>query len=276
MLKFAQYNKNSRNSSKEESRTEFLFPVFLSVLCGEKDSSEYFQPLARALYQHVWRGSFEGVRCESVGASDGIDFGILRGDDIDFRVANQHRFCRLALRVLEQCLHAQRIGLLGFEAVAAVNPEEKIGQSQGFGNGASWAHGLVAEDCHLASVASGVHERAQRVEDTIVYIRVVELVLAIIIEKELQCDMNEVLVLRIAERAPHQHGSAIADVAGDHVEWQFVPAKVAQCRIYGIAQVLARVHQRSVKVKDQQPQLADRNFTIDLHQDQCIWRLTAA
>src|SRR5579872_6866075 len=95
--------------------------------------------------------------------------------------------------------------------------------------------------------------------------RVVKLMLAVVIEEELQGDMQEVLVFGVAQSSTHEHWSAISNVTGDYLQRQFMTAKMPKHGIDGIAEVLTRIDQRAVKIEDQQPQLPHGNFAIYLH-----------
>ena len=72
-------------------------------------------------------------------------------------------------------------------------------------------------------------------------------------EKGHRC-CNDILVFRIAERAPHQHVDAIADIAGDHGVGQRMPAQVGESGIDAGSQVGAGIDKRPVEVEGDEPQ----------------------
>src|SRR5205814_6938512 len=100
-------------------------------------------------------------------------------------------------------------------------------------------------------------------EYTLIDIGVVELVLAVVIQEVLHGFANEMFIFGISKRAPHQHGSAIPDVAGDDVGGKLVPSKVAQHSIDGVCQVGAGVDQSAIEIKDQQLDSFNRNFAVN-------------
>src|SRR5690242_21809650 len=94
---------------------------------------------------------------------------------------------------------------------------------------------------------------------------VVELVLAIVIQKKLQSDVHEVFVFGIAESTTNKHWGTVADVSADDLQRQFMAAEVAKHRIYGVAQVLSGMDLGSIQIKNQQPQFPNGNLAINLH-----------
>src|SRR5262249_50886026 len=94
--------------------------------------------------------------------------------------------------------------------------------------------------------------------DSVVNVRSVKLVLAIVGHEVEQGFLHEGLVVRIAQRAAHQHRGAIADVAGDDLSRKLGALVVAQHSVDGVGQIQAGIHQRAVQVKDQQLDVVDR------------------
>ncbi len=73
------------------------------------------------------------------------------------------------------------------------------------------------------------------------------------------------LIRGIAQRAPHQHGRAIADVGRDDIQGKVVPSEVPQHPIDGVGQVVARIDQRAIKVENEQLDTLGGYGAIDFH-----------
>src|SRR5579884_3764328 len=205
------------------------------------------------------------MRSEAIGAAHRIKSGVLGRKYIHIGIADQGGLGRLDVGFTKQHARAEWIGLLGFEAVAAVHLKEKWIHCQRIDNCSRRPNRFIAEHRHLAWKSFGRGKSAQRFEYAVIYVRVVELVLAVVIQEELQGNMDEVFVLGIAKSAPHQHGSAIPDVTADHFKWQFVTTKMSEHGVDGIAEILPRIDKGSIEIKNQQPQFPYGNLTIDLH-----------
>src|SRR2546423_155896 len=132
-------------------------------------------------------GIHEGVRSEAVLYSHAVDSCVAGRQHINVRVADDHRLAGLHTGLLQQRLHSDGIGLLSVEAVAAIDLKEVAAQAKGFHNRAGWHNRLIAQHCHLdrLSVAAWVQE-IERFLDSSVNISVIELVFAIVEQKELQ------------------------------------------------------------------------------------------
>src|SRR5438874_5117591 len=133
-----------------------------------------------------------------------------------------------------------------------------------------WPNRFVGKNGHLAREGIRGAEGFECIDYAVIHVRCVKLVLAVVVEEELQGHVKKMLVFGIAQSTTNQHGGAIANVRGNHLQWQFMPSKVAEHRIHRISQVLPGVNQSSIKVEDQEPQLANWDFTINLHFSQFI------
>src|SRR5205807_9402295 len=102
----------------------------------------------------------------------------------------------------------------------------------------------------------------QSLFNSVINIGVIEFVFAIVEQEKLQRLVHKRFVIRIAQSAAHQHGGAVADVAGNDFIRKFGLAKIAKHGIDGICQVDAGINQRAVKVKDQQFQPAGGDGTV--------------
>ena len=113
-------------------------------------------------------------------------------------------------------------------------------------------------------------ESLERVENSLVGVGEVELVLAIILQKE-RVGLGEKILIHIArsdvggqgERTPHEHGCAIADEAGDCGVGQLDKIEFPQRCIHAVAQVLSGIDQRAVEIEDEQLELLDGNRAKD-------------
>src|SRR5262249_52308818 len=103
-----------------------------------------------------------------------------------------------AICFTKELTHAKRIGLLRLEAIAAVDLEEKFIHPKGIDDRAGRSNGLVTQDGHLPRKGVSGAELAQRIDYAIVDVCRIQLVLAIVVEKELKRDVEEVLVFWIA------------------------------------------------------------------------------
>src|SRR5579859_5421607 len=231
-----------------------------------------FDQLRRGIDQDVRRGRFEGVRSESVGHAAAPDAGIAGGEHINIRIADDDGFFRSAAAFAAQSIYAQRVGLFGGEAVSAVNLKEEITQAKRLHDLAGRVHRLVAEHGEPArrSVEIG-RELLQGGQNSVVYQGMIQLVLAVVKQKILERAHQERLIVRIAQGAAHQRGSAVADVAGDDVEGELGASEVPQHGIDGVGQVEARIHQGAIEIEDQELELLARNWAVELdHQIICI------
>ena len=89
-----------------------------------------------------------------------------------------------------------------------------------------------------------VHARIQRGE--------IELVLVVVREKVLQRRDYFSFRSAFADRPPHEHGRAIADVRVDTLMREWIAAHVSEGRVDGVSQIELRIDQRSVKVENYQ------------------------
>ena len=192
------------------------------------------------------------MRGEAVGHAAGPDAGIAPSKDIHRGVANDGRLLGTSFRLFKQRARAFGIGFLGGKAVASVHVEEKLAQPKGFDDCTRGMNWFVGKYRHLPSDAVQALNRSQALPDAVVDVGMVKFVYSVVGEKIVQCFFQELLVFRIAEGAPHQHGSAISDVGSDHFTGQLGPPKMPEHGIDGMNQVEPRINQGAVKVEDQQ------------------------
>src|SRR5215468_2860772 len=126
------------------------------------------------------------------------------------------------------------------KAVAAVDLKKIIAKTKGLNNCARGSYWFIAQHRHFhAGAIPATANRVQALLDARINKRVIELVLAIVEQEKLQRMLNKRLIVRIAQRAPHQHRGAIADVAGNYLVGQQGLAKVPQHGIDGVREVEA-------------------------------------
>src|SRR3954451_22192881 len=108
----------------------------------------------------------------------------------------------------EQSLDAERVKLLGVEAVGTVDLKEEFGEAERFANRTRRMHRLVAEHRHFARFVAVPRsgELLQRIDHVLVNVSVVELVFAIVREKKLDRFGNKAVIVGIAQRASDEHG----------------------------------------------------------------------
>ena len=191
-------------------------------------------------------GVFEGVRLEAEGAADAARAAVAGGEDVDVGVADHDGFCRSdgtpgdVTGFRYEPLKTVRVGLLGVEAVAAVVLEEKAGEIEVGADVAGWVDGFIREDRHEDSGVSG-SDGIERFEDTGVKVGVVELVDAVVVEKECKCFGYIFFVvevaLGVAKGAADEDGGTVSDVAGDDGFGEFRFAEVREGGIDGVAKV---------------------------------------
>src|SRR5579859_763801 len=223
-----------------------------------------FNQLRGRINQHVRRSRLQGVGSESVGYTAAPDAGIAGGEHVNIRIADDDGFFRRAAAFTAQSVYAQRVGLLGGEAVSAVDLKEEITQSERLHDLPRRVHGLVAKHGEPArrSVIEGC-ELLQSGQNPVIDQSVIQLVLAVVKQKVLQRAHEERLVVRVAQGAAHQRRSAVADVAGDDVEGEFGASEVPQHGIDGVGQVEARIHQGAIEIENEKPQLLARNWAVE-------------
>ena len=95
-------------------------------------------------------------------------------------------------------------------------------------------------------------DRFQRRDHPVIYGGVVELVDAVVAEEVLQRLGHESVILRVAQRPPHQHSSAIADIGRDHLFRERGPAVIEEHGVDRLGEVFARIDEGSVKIEDDQ------------------------
>src|SRR5215831_8470214 len=99
--------------------------------------------------QNIRRSILQGMRRQTIGDSHGINPGIAGREHVNIGVADNNGFLRLRAGLFKQNLHACRIGLLGMEAVSAIDLEEIRSKAKRFHNRPRRAYGLVAEHGHF-------------------------------------------------------------------------------------------------------------------------------
>ena len=98
----------------------------------------------------------------------------------------------------------------------------------------------------------------ERVENALVGVSEVQLVLAIVLQKE-RVGLGEQILVHLVrsdvpgqcQRTPHEHGGAVADEAGDHGVGQMDKIEFPQRCIHAVAQVLSGIDQRAVEIEDE-------------------------
>src|SRR4051812_11552136 len=91
--------------------------------------TEHLRQLLWRIYQHVRRDGLERVRRESVRQPDRVHAGIARGEHIDLGIADHDGLLGADAILFEQRARALRVGLLGVEAVAAVDLREEFAEA---------------------------------------------------------------------------------------------------------------------------------------------------
>src|SRR5207248_554785 len=102
----------------------------------------------RTAYENIRRGRFQSMRGHAVGASNGINPGVLSCDYVHIRVSNQYSFGLLAVRFAKQLAHPKRIGFLGLETVAAVDLEKELIHAKRVDDRARRTYRFVAQHRH--------------------------------------------------------------------------------------------------------------------------------
>ena len=213
---------------------------------------------------HIGRSFAQGVGGEAVGYAAGPEAGVASGDDVDGGVADHEGFVGTVFCFLQNGLGALRIGLLGGEAVSAVDVGEEFGESEGIDDGTRGADRFVGEDGHLAGEAVGAADRGEHGLDAIVSVGVVEFVDAVVGEEVLERFVYQMLVAGIAERPPDQGGSAVADVGGDAVAGEFGASEVLEHGVDGMDEIEAGVDQGAVEIEDEQLDLVGIEWAVEL------------
>ena len=152
--------------------------------------------------------------------------------------------------------------------------EEVVGQAQSFADAARGPNRLVGEHGHGSHGDAGrivqLVQGLEGVENARVGVGEVELVLAVVLEKEgvgpgeeIFVDLVERDVTGQCERAPHEHGGAVADEAGNRGVGQRAQVGFSERCIDAVAEILRRVDERAVEIEDQQLQSLNGNGAKD-------------
>jgi len=115
--------------------------------------------------------------------------------------------------------------------------EEELRQPESRQNVARRTHRLVGQHRHLPPNPVADFDLLQRLQNAVIRASVVELVLAIIEQEVIQRFLDDLGVCGVAQRAPYEHGSAIADVSIDHFQRQLLAAEVAQHGVHRVGKI---------------------------------------
>src|SRR5580704_2561182 len=99
--------------------------------------------VAQSIEHYVGWMRAQTFGAKAIGYAARMHSRIARGFDIHVGVSYHHGLVRRGLQLAQQNLRALRVGLLGFEAVAAVDVAEITGEVQSLDNRAAEMHGLV-------------------------------------------------------------------------------------------------------------------------------------
>src|SRR5712692_8085792 len=127
------------------------------------------------------------MRRKPIGHSAAPNTGIAGGEHVNIGIADNDGFFRAAAALFPQSVHTLRVRLFGRKAVSPVNLEEKIAQAQRLDDPPRWVHRLVAE--HRQPQRQAVLMRRnllQERQNSVVYMRVIERVLAVVEQKVFQ------------------------------------------------------------------------------------------
>src|ERR1700733_802958 len=157
-------------------------------------------PVGGGIDEHVGGDGFEAAGGEAKGAANAPGAGVTGGLHVDLAVTDHHGLLGARIGFLHEGEEAFGVGLFGCEAVAAVNIEEVGCEAEGFADGARGTDGFVGEDGHGAVRRGGLGIRlghrlgfgfivdsaqgGEGFENAFVGVGVVELVFAIVVEKE--------------------------------------------------------------------------------------------
>jgi hypothetical protein len=197
----------------------------------------------------VGRSFAKSVRSEAVGDAAGGDAGVASGEHVDGGVSDHESVSGLGVGLAKNGLDAHGVGLLGVEAVAAVNANEKISEPEFPDDGARGIDGLIREHGHfpLSAIRLNVLERRA---NAIVDGGVIEFVGTVVSEEVVERLVEEVLVVGIAERATYEHGCTVSDVGSDDVAGEFGAMEVAESCVDGVNEVETGVDEGAIEIED--------------------------
>src|ERR1700692_189028 len=158
---------------------------------------------------------------------------------------------------VKKSLNPQGIGFFGGEAVAAIDTDKKVAQSQRLHNIARRIDGLVREHRHqpphaVCLCAIRLRQTRQCLWNALINRCVVKFVYPVIAEEIVQCLAVQNRGGVFAEGATHESRSTVPHIAGDNVPLEFGATEVAQRSIYRVNQIEAGVNQRAIEIKSQQ------------------------
>src|SRR6516165_7505253 len=166
-------------SSEVPQRSDFLISM-LGMAGGQRLRQFVWsvdQDVGMSALQRLWR--------EPISHADAPQVGIARSQDVDLRVAYHDGLMGFGTGLLHQGLGSQSIGLLGFEAVAAVGLEEELRQPQSSKNVAGGAHRFVGQDRHLSRMSVEGRDPLERLADALIGAGVIQFVVAVVQKEEI-------------------------------------------------------------------------------------------
>src|SRR6185369_10687169 len=122
-----------------------------------------------------------------------------------------------------------------------------------------WPDRLIAQYRHFDLSIAGLANALQRFLHAGIHVSVIELVFAVVANKEVHRIMKKTFILRIVEGSPHQHGRAISDIPRDHIYRKLRFLEVPEHGVYGMSEIQLAVHQRSIQVENEQSNTVLRN-----------------
>lgn len=201
----------------------------------------------------------QGLRSEAEGATDGSGSSIAGGEDVYVRVANHeglswgYGFACQGGGFGDQSEKAVWIGLFGMEAVPTIVLEEELRESEVGADIAGGIDRFICEDGH-GNFGAGCTDGFERRDYAGVDVGEIELMDTVVVEK-IREDLGYIFFIvnvafGVAEGTADEHGSSVANVAGDDRLWKRRFVEVVEGGVDRVAEVDAGVDQRAVKIED--------------------------
>jgi len=186
------------------------------------------------------------VGAETVIYAGGESPGVARGLHIHFGIADQHSFSRGGAEFAKNRLRAERIGLLRFKAVAAVDGAKIFREPKRFKNAHADAHWLVGKNGHRKR-----SEMRQGFRDAVISAGRIHFVVLVIREEQFQRSLALCFRGVVAQGLADELRRPVADVAGDGVFVQLLPAHFLQHGVDGADQVELGIDERAIQIENQ-------------------------
>src|ERR1019366_6465560 len=185
---------------------------------------------------------------EPVGDATTGNAGVARGLNVHGAVADHEGAAAADAGLLAEGFHADGVGLLEVETIAAVDLEKAIVDTQTIDDRLADANRLVGEHRHALA------RRVQPVErfiDAGVEGGVIQVVLAVVLEKKLERFLDLFFAGLVSQRAPDQQRRAVAHIRVDPLIFERRHAHVAAGRVDGLGQVQFGIEQGAVEIENQ-------------------------